>query len=115
LAGRVFDLQYRAKWVLCDRPSAQFYRFTVSNQSLPISITNRFARLETALEEASASGLCQYGLHRQKDALMTCFVPSLQAKEHVHFIDGAGGGYALASSNLKKRSPNPENLPPHAV
>ncbi len=59
--------------------------------------------LEGALDAAAASGICKFGLHRQAAALMTCFVPSMSARDHIHFIDGAGGGYAMAALNLKGR------------
>jgi Protein of unknown function (DUF3095) len=32
---------------------------------------------------------------------MTCLVFSLEQSRHVHFIDGADGGYALAALQLK--------------
>lgn len=60
------------------------------------------AEIEKLLIEAAASGVCRYGLHRQSEALMTCFVPSLHARDHIHFVDGASGGYALAASRMKK-------------
>ena len=41
------------------------------------------ARIEAALEDA-------------------CIVPSPLADDHMHFIDGAAGGYAMAAANLKK-------------
>lgn len=53
------------------------------------------------LERAAADGIARYGLHRQKAALMTCIVPSPTASDHVHFIDGASGGYAAAAKALK--------------
>src|ERR1700733_12134259 len=43
---------------------------------------------------AAAEGIAVYGLHRQNAAMMTCFAPSLTRSNHVHFIDGAQGGYA---------------------
>jgi hypothetical protein len=42
-----------------------------------------------------------YGLQKSKSALMTCFVQSTSTGGHVHFIDGADGGYALAARQLK--------------
>jgi hypothetical protein len=32
---------------------------------------------------------------------MTCFVPSPTRSDHVHFIDGAMGGYAAAARAVK--------------
>ena len=29
---------------------------------------------------------------------MTCFVPSPTRSDHVHFVDGAAGGYAAAAA-----------------
>jgi hypothetical protein len=28
---------------------------------------------------------------------MTCIVPSIETDDHLHFLDGADGGYALAA------------------
>jgi Protein of unknown function (DUF3095) len=59
--------------------------------------------LADALERrlAAAKGIANYGLHRQHGAMMTCFTPSPTRSDHVHFIDGAQGGYAAAASVLK--------------
>ena len=32
---------------------------------------------------------------------MTCIVPSHRERNHVHFVDGAAGGYAMAAAMLK--------------
>lgn len=61
----------------------------------------RIEAIEARLEEARLAGICHFGLHRQASALMTCVVPTPLARDHVHFIDGAAGGYALAASRLK--------------
>ncbi len=60
------------------------------------SLTERLGRAQQA-------GVAAYGLHRQKAATVTCVVPSATASNHVHFIDGATGGYAMAASDLKSR------------
>jgi len=59
------------------------------------------AEIEDYLKEAAAKGLVRYGAHRQDAAMMTCFTPSPVNPNHVHFIDGAQGGYALAAAALK--------------
>ena len=61
--------------------------------------------LERALTErltaAASRRIVRYGLHRQDAAMMTCFTPSATRSDHVHFIDGARGGYASAATALK--------------
>lgn len=59
------------------------------------------ARLEALLERAASDGIADYGLHRQGHALMTCIVPSMLHADHMHFVDGADGGYAKAAEMLK--------------
>jgi hypothetical protein len=57
--------------------------------------------LSDRLTAAAKSGIVRYGLHRQDAAMMTCFTPSALRSDHVHFIDGARGGYASAATALK--------------
>ncbi len=63
------------------------------------------AELADALERRlqSASEIADYGTFRQSNALLTCFVPSITDRGHVHFVDGAGGGYAMAAQAMKAR------------
>ncbi len=57
--------------------------------------------LAQRLAAAASAGIVRYGLHRQDAAMMTCFTPSALRSDHVHFIDGARGGYASAATALK--------------
>jgi Protein of unknown function (DUF3095) len=57
--------------------------------------------LSERLAAAASAGIAKYGLHRQDAAMMTCFTPSVMRSDHVHFIDGARGGYASAAVALK--------------
>ena len=57
--------------------------------------------LTQRLAQAASAGIVKYGLHRQDAAMMTCFTPSALRSDHVHFIDGARGGYASAATALK--------------
>jgi DUF3095 family protein len=57
-------------------------------------------RLESRLSAEHRAGRLAYGLHRSGAALVTCLVRSYSG-DHVHFVDGAEGGYALAAKELK--------------
>lgn len=59
-------------------------------------------QLETALNEIEANGDIFYGLFVSKESVMSCYVRNLK-DEHVHFIDGAEGGYTKAATVLKKK------------
>ena len=50
---------------------------------------DRTDRIEACLTQAQGAGLVQFGLFRQRAALITCMVPSAQRPDHIHFVDGA--------------------------
>jgi len=58
-------------------------------------------RLTELLEDAQDRGIVRYGMHCQDEAMMTCIVPSIMEDTHVHFIDGAAGGYTEAAQAIK--------------
>ncbi len=57
--------------------------------------------LRAMLDAAQQDGILSYGLHTQDEAMMTCIVPSIMSDDHVHFIDGAAGGYTQAATQIK--------------
>ena len=64
--------------------------------------TETIARLREILDTAKREGILRYGLHMQDSALMTCVVPSATTSTHMHFVDGAAGGYALAARQMRE-------------
>lgn len=58
--------------------------------------------IRAELESERERGEIVYGIHTAPSALITCFVKAY-AGDHVHFVDGANGGYALAAKELKKQ------------
>jgi Protein of unknown function (DUF3095) len=71
---------------------------------LTVDITpDACTEIEALLEHAAGEGICRFGMHQQDEALMTCIIPSFRERDHVHFIDGAAGGYAMAATQLKAR------------
>ncbi|KQV30823.1 adenylate cyclase [Rhizobium sp. Root1203] len=67
--------------------------------------SDHLSRIQVLLERAKENGIARYGLHRQSSALMTCFVPTPLSRDHMHFIDGASGGYAVAASQISGKTP----------
>jgi hypothetical protein len=52
------------------------------------------------LEGQRRDGRLVYGMHKSSEALLTCIVFSYNGN-HVHFVDGSDGGYAMAALGLK--------------
>lgn len=44
-----------------------------------------------------------FGIHSSSGLIITCYVTSYQ-KQHIHFVDGSDGGYAMAARMLKKQA-----------
>jgi hypothetical protein len=59
-------------------------------------------RLSMALDELEKQKNIVYGLHVSKESVLSCYVRSLH-EGHIHFVDGAGGGYTNAAGVLKKK------------
>ena len=71
--------------------------------------------IDARLEDAQRRGACFFGTHRQLAANLTCFVPSPTQANHVHFVDGASGGYAFAALNLKREYCDAASVPKDLV
>ncbi|MBN8539531.1 MAG: DUF3095 domain-containing protein [Deltaproteobacteria bacterium] len=56
-------------------------------------------KILAGLEKMKLERKIVYGAHFSNEALMTCLV--FQLDNHIHFVDGGGGGYALAAKQLK--------------
>lgn len=64
--------------------------------------------IEALLSAEHQAGHVVYGVHEAPTSIMTCAISDYHG-EHVHFVDGANGGYALAAKQLKgqlKAAPN---------
>ncbi len=58
-------------------------------------------KIFSVLDAAQREGIIRFGTSEQSEAMMTCIVPSFMRDDHVHFIDGASGGYTLAAARMK--------------
>ncbi len=59
-------------------------------------------KLTFALDQMENSGEILYGLYVSKESVMSCYVKDLK-EDHVHFVDGAEGGYTRAAIVLKQK------------
>ena len=63
----------------------------------------RFDRIESRLEEAAEAGHLPLWAAPPELGADDLHRASPMTRDHMHFIDGAAGGYAMAASNLKAR------------
>lgn len=63
-----------------------------------------WSALGAELMTYSERGLIRYGSHVSREMLMTCMVLDRELR-HLHFVDGANGGYAMAAKQLKSQVP----------
>jgi hypothetical protein len=63
---------------------------------------NQRQQLTDYLKRQHALGELCYGMQVSNSSLITCLIFQRQG-EHVHFVDGADGGYAMASIQLKQQ------------
>ncbi len=65
-------------------------------------------RVITLLQQGRSAGHIRFGVHEQDAAMVTCIVPSAMRDDHVHFVDGASGGYTEAAADLQRRTASEE-------
>ena len=59
-------------------------------------------QLETYLSSLLNQRQVVYGLHASSAAVITCMVFDY-GDDHIHFLDGSDGGYAMAAKSMKKQ------------
>jgi len=86
------------------RANTDFRKFDGLFRAVLDVSADQAARIEAYLEDQYRAGRLIYGLQLADHALMTCLVFNLAQSEHVHFVDGADGGFAMAARGFKARS-----------
>ena len=112
LVGRLGDFLMRHKITAFKANWGRYKRDTVAHSDyqkfdgvlrmvLSASEAQR-SQLVEWLHQRYRAGELAYGLHISVEALVTCLIFEREGG-HLHFIDGANGGYALAATDLKTR------------
>jgi len=57
-------------------------------------------QLEAALNTLEQAGRIRFGFYVSRESIMSCYVRDMK-DEHIHFVDGAEGGYTKAAGILK--------------
>lgn len=55
------------------------------------------------LDELESASKIKYGYNVSRQSVMSCYVRNIQTDDHIHFVDGANGGYTRAANNLKQK------------
>lgn len=79
--------------------------FRKFDENLRMVISGSAAQREALslyLDNLYQNGLLVYGIHVSDRALMTCVISDYNL-HHIHFVDGADGGYAMAAKALKQQ------------
>jgi len=80
------------------------YIKVVGNVKMVLDCTSSQAdEIEALLEAQFQSRQLIYGVFRAEQALMTCLTPDVSSGNHIHYIDGSGGGLWQAATALKRR------------
>lgn len=97
--GPFLPKKYKSEMVL----NSDFKKFDEMLRMVIDCTDQQSKEIEDLLSSHLKAGDIFYGLHRSNDALMTCMVFSASNNQHIHFIDGGNGGYALAALEMKKQ------------
>ena len=54
------------------------------------------------MSKIEREGEILYGLYVSKESVMSCYVRNLNDR-HIHFVDGAEGGYTKAAGVIKQK------------
>lgn len=82
--------------------NSDFQKFDGTLRMVIDGSDTQFLALKTYLDEMHRQGHLVYGIHKSREAMLTCIVSSYN-DNHIHFVDGSDGGYAMAAHELKQQ------------
>ena len=82
--------------------NSDFQKFDETLRMIISGTHQQGEQLKSLLLEYQNNNHIAFGLHQSHASLITCMVNDYD-KDHIHFVDGANGGYALAALQLKQQ------------
>ncbi|MDZ7720073.1 MAG: DUF3095 domain-containing protein [Balneolaceae bacterium] len=79
-----------------------FRKFSEALRFVASGTSEERMKVEDFLEEMHNKGKLFYGVHSSNSLIITCYVTNYH-REHIHFVDGMDGGYAMAAKKMKKQ------------
>ncbi len=86
--------------------NTDFQKFDDTLRMVLDSTPGQTAELVEYLDLERGRGRLFYGMHVEEEALITCLIFNRNDK-HLHFIDGARGGYGAAATAMKEQMKHP--------
>lgn len=83
--------------------NSDYLKFDGSLRSVIDCSEKDIAFILKELDELQDRKILEYGHHLSKNAVTTCVVDDIRDHNHIHFIDGEGGGYTTTASQIKNR------------
>lgn len=98
-AGGFFPKKYKTEVPL----QSDFKKFDDALRMVIDCSTEQSQAIQNCLQKAHQEEIIYYGIHQSENAVVTCLTLSASKGQHVHFVDGEGCGYTMASIQLKKQ------------
>lgn len=86
-----------------------FRKFSEGLRFVAAGTVGEREEMESFLEKEFQQGNMYYGVHNSKSLIITCYVTNYH-KEHIHFVDGVDGGYAMAAKKMKRQISKPDSF-----
>lgn len=97
--GEFSPQKYKSELVI----NSDFKKFDETLRMVLDCSLDQVKAIKEILDELYKNNLIFYGTHESSESLLTCIVQSAVAGKHLHFVDGANGGYAMAALELKSQ------------
>uniref|UniRef100_A0A7S1UMT2 DUF3095 domain-containing protein n=1 Tax=Grammatophora oceanica TaxID=210454 RepID=A0A7S1UMT2_9STRA len=109
LKNAVFNSQY---YRFSQREHADYRKFDDMLRMVVDCTLDQAKAIEFVLQDRFNQGHLFYGIFSSSHAVMTCLLEGLEDGQHIHFMDGADGGYTMAAKAMREQMDTAMKLKP---